>query len=228
MPEKKEEKGLNIGFWIILIIGIILSFLWLLFFTNLPGLILKTPVEIKNFQNTIFAFTLVISMLFVAGLIVWFFFSDRFQKLASQEGSSVILVEPHTQFDKIRKIALENYGQRLGDCVKTSSLKRYTELGVVPSTRFFLFENIGIGDRVESYSMWKQNYIRKIVTERLYKEINSRDTNYKFWTGEFRTEEYKTIGEAFAGKKKKNVKNIKTESETSSDGSATESEEEET
>ena len=227
--EKKEGQKTNIGFWIALIIGITLVFLWILFFTNLSGLIIKNSAEIIAFQKTIFPFTIVSSIIYVSGLLAWFFFKDKFQELASQEGSPIILVDPHTQFDKIREIARKYYNYAiLGDCVKIRVLKAYTEFGAVPTTRFFLFENLGNGGRIKSYSIWKQNYVRKITTERYYQEGNWRDTNYKFWTGEYRTEEYKTLGQAFAAKKKKDVKNIKTESEISDEGSATETDSEET
>lgn len=230
MPdEKKEGQKTNIGFWFILLIGIILVFLWILFFTNLSGLILKTPAEIISFQKTIFPITLMFSLLYVSLLLAWTVFKDKFQKLVSQEGSPIILVDPHTQFDKIREIARKYYNYTiLGDCVKIRVLKAYTEFGAVPTTRFFLFENLGNGGRIKSYSIWKQNYVRKITTERYYKEGDWRDTQYKFWTGEYRTEEYKTLGQAFAAKKKKDVKNIKTESEISDEGSATETDSEET
>jgi len=207
---KTEEPKTSTTKYIFLIIGFFIVVLWLLLLTNLASVAGIT--DLVTFKENIRLFVYLSTVFFILGIVFNYWVKDKYSEWASNETSSTKIVESHTLLPKIREYGLVHYNLCLGECLKIQGLMPYKEAGSVPPTRYFLFENIEY-DEVAGHSIWVVNYF-KTVNIHLFKRIHiGRDSNQKYWTGEFRNEQHQGLIDTSATKKRKDAKNIEAEDE---------------
>ena len=178
-----------------LISGIIIGVLWLLVLTNLP--LAFGITNLAEYQRNLFNLPLLLTVAYVVAIVFIFYFKDKYSEWSTTEKNPIILVDSHTQYDLIKEIAKRYHGLFLGKCIRASPLMPYKEAGSLPTTRFFLFENTENG-YVTGYSLWMQNYVRKITTHLMYRNFNGRNSAMKFWYGELREEQHRGLAETTA------------------------------
>lgn len=211
-------------FWLFLAGALIVGLLWVLVLTPLPAIYFKSPIDVTTFQHNFFYLPVLLSVVYLAALIFQIYGKEMYREKLDAQKNPVILVDAHTQFDKIREIAKRDYGMQLGDCMRTSPLTPFKESGSIPTTRFFEFQNINYG-QVVSHSLWYQNYVLKITTHLARRVFYGRDTPMKFWHGEARDEEHRGIADTTASRKQRELGNTKlNDDEEEYSGSLTEEE----
>lgn len=214
MEEKKEaivqKKPTDWTFNILIIIALLIGFIWLLAFTNIGYYFNWLGGTESSFKETFWRIALVASIIFLAGLFLKFWGAAKYDEWRQKDSNVTHLVDSDSQFNLIYEKAKVSYGLQLGDCIRISPLMPYKEAGSVPASRFFLFENILFG-RVQGYSLWRQDYIRKITTHLVDRNWVGRNSSYKLWTGEYRSEEHRSIIDTSANKKQKDISVVQDE-----------------
>ena len=212
----KQSQGNGLKFWAFLIGGFIIGFLWLMVLTNLPSMPIFNIADVPKFQADIRNVVFLITIFYFIALVADYWVKDKYNQWANRETSSIKIMESHLLIPKIREYAFLHYNLKLGDCMKIQGLMPHKEAGSIPTTRFFLFENVELNE-TGSYSIWVVNYV-KIINIHLFKRfhVGSRDSNHKYWTGESRNEVHQSIAETTAGKRGKDIKNVSPEDEDNS------------
>jgi hypothetical protein len=201
---------------LVFIIGAgILFLLFLLSFTQLPLLLNISAYQLSSFQTSIQSLFFLGVLFYGIVIIVNFWMKDKYEEWSETESSSIRIVESHLLLPKIREYARKHYNLNLGDCIKIQPLMPHKEAGSVPTSRFFLFENMEFCD-VVGWSMWKVDFVR-VVNIHLFKRYHLGVDSYsKYWTGEFRNEQHQSIADTTASKKTKDVEHVKESSDNSS------------
>jgi len=214
----KSSSKTNWKFWFFLLGFLAIGFMFLMTFTNLaaaPFFHIDNPTQ---FQEDLRNPTILFIVVYVMALIGNFWVKNKRSEWNVTERNPIQVVESHTLFQKIRQYAKYHYSLQLGDCIKIQSLMIHKEAGSLPTTRFFLFENLDYGE-VVGYSAWVVHYVR-FVNIHLYKQYHlGRDAEGKYWTGEYRNEQHQSIAETTAGKKMKDIKAIAPEDDSMTDDS---------
>ncbi len=208
IAEEKKPQKINWKFWIFLIAFILLGILWLLTFTNFAAMPIFKITNVPQFQDSIRGFTLFATLIFAIALIGNFWVKDKYSEWSEREGAAVKIVESHQIVPKIKEYASKYYNLKLGECIRIQGLMPHKEAGAVPTTRFFRFENIEYGT-VTGYSDWIVHYFRTINIHLYKRYYISRDSQQRYWTGEFRNELHQKIVDTSATKKAREAQNIK-------------------
>jgi hypothetical protein len=204
-PQKEKKKDSIFHNKIVWLGLAVTLFMWLMVFTNLPLLFGVPQYDLVGFQQEVLKFSILVTILFIMFIIFLVYGKGKTQEIQEKEGLAVVIVEPHTQFDSIRCIARQYHGLQLGHCIKNYPITPYKESGSFPTTRFFLFQVLD-GGLIVGESLWRQDYIKKVVTTLMSRTFYGRNDNVKYWHGESRSEPFRSIfGESVANKKGKEL-----------------------
>lgn len=207
MLEKRVEDGSeqpqNNNNWGDIIKWFFIIFLWLI--TIFSGL------DWQNKTFTLYQHTLVLGVCAFVATIGLLFFKNYLDSLNRGKSSTYIIMHPELQFSKIRKLAIEEYGVRLGRCYRTGRSPPTGESSAMPHTLHFLFEKLSFG----KFSGWV------IVDNSLIKDSNVfwfssieawvRNNPTSYWWGEIKNIIQQKISETSVGES--SLKNVLTHEE---------------
>lgn len=209
VPEEEQPKHkTNLIF---AISGLIIVILWALAYTDALNII-RDSVLAGQIKQTLLGTVGIITIVYLLVVIATISLRGKVKDIITQEKNIVLIVEPHTQLQPIRKIARENYGIQLEKCVRILSNPALGEASSVPPVRYFVFENI-VNGRIADFSMWKQAYVKKITTDLVDAHCYKRDSQYRRFTGESYVEVTKALRESISHKKRKDVPDVQTQEE---------------
>lgn len=178
----QKPKDTQSFYYKILAILIILMGVFVIFsFTSFLSIFSNNWTNLQKTFSQVLTWIIIITIIYV---IIFFYLKNIAQKREIKTRSPLRIPHPEKMLPEIRKLSQENYGIRLGNCLRIGNSPFTGEASAIPYKNYYYFEMLNGRGKFSGWALWTQSLIQDEKVFKPFFYYWNRESNESTWFGE--------------------------------------------